>query len=273
VSAHVDDEKYVAKALGKSLSESDNDDPDIAEVRKRLLRNSLLHSAGDIGLDHSVDEDVENGHNHDHSVDEDIEKGHNHDSEIQKRNWSGYSIGGSEKGSESSPRNAPPSTQATGVLALPSDGGSSFWEALLPTILTAAIEKETASKAAISDDAQVESHDDESESDGRSPPTPEPLFAPSNGGSSFAESLRPSIFTTFASMAEAEENEEDEGDLIGVASIAEDEKDENETDRAGSASISDVEENSVDEDEENSDNEDEDNSDDGDEDNSDDEAD
>jgi hypothetical protein len=227
-SALADDEKYVAKALGKAMGESD-DDPDIAEVRKRLLGNALLRSAGDIGLDQSVDGDIENGHNH--------------DSESQKRNWSGYSIGGSEKGSESSQRNAP-KTQATGLLAS-SDGGSSFLEALLPTIFIAEIEKHREGKNT-NDQAQAEKDADEAEI---SPPTPEKirLFEPSDTGSSFAESLRPSIFTTFASMAEAEENEEDKGDLIGVASIAEDE--ENKEDEArliGVASIADDEENKED---------------------------
>jgi hypothetical protein len=223
-SALADDEKYVAKALGKVMGEND-DDPDIAEVRRRLLGSSLLRSAGDIGLDQSVDGDIENGHNT--------------DSEIQKRNWSGYSIGGSEKGSESSQRNAPKTQEK---LASP-DGGSSFLEALLPTIFIAEIEKQRESKGT-SDEARVEKHDDQAESDSPSPPTPERLFAPSDGGSTFAESLRPSIFTTFASMAEAEEIEEDEGDIIGVASIAEDEENkEDEVERVGLASIADDEEN------------------------------
>jgi hypothetical protein len=222
-----DDEKYVAKALGKSLGECD-DDPDIAEVRKRLLRSSLLSSAGDFGLDHSVDGDIEN------------------DSGSQKRNWSGYSIGGSEKGSESDQRNAP-TTEATGLLASP-DGGSSFLEALLPTIFIAEIEKHVKGKGT-SDQARVEKQDDQAESDSRGPPTPEKirLFAPSDGGSSFAESLRPSIFTTIASMAEDEENKKDEADQAGVASIAEDEENkEDEADQAGVASIAEDEENKED---------------------------
>jgi hypothetical protein len=189
-SEHPDDEKYVAKALGKSLGGEADDDPDIAAIRKRLLQSELLRSNSHIGLDQSFDAgDIENGHKH-------------NDIGSQGRNWSGYSIGGSEKGSESDQHNASTTTETTGLLTSP-DGGSSFLEALLPTIFIAAIEKqkETEDKGGTSDQARVEKHDVQAESD--CPPTPEKirLFAPSDGGSSFVESLRPSIFTTIASMA------------------------------------------------------------------------
>jgi hypothetical protein len=234
-SEHADDEKYVAKALGKAMGDSGTDDPDIAAIRKRLLRSELLRSAGDIstgdiGLDPSFDGDIEHG-------------GHKNDSESQGRNWSGYSIGGSEKGSPESHQRSAPTSEATALLTSPDDGGSSFLEALLPTIFMAEIEKQkqhTESMGTIGSDqaSTFEKHDDQVESDD-SPPTPEktPLFAPSDGGSSFVESLRPSIFTTIASMAEQEENMEDEADRAEVASIDEQEDNKDETDRAGAASI------------------------------------
>jgi hypothetical protein len=224
-SSLADDEKCVAKALGKSLGES-NDDPDVAEARKRLLRSSLLGSTDDFGPDQSVDGDIEHGHKS--------------GSGSQGRNWSGYSIGGSE----SDQRNAS-TTQATGLLLESPSGGSSFFEALLPTLFIAEIEKHREGKGTTgSDQARVEKHDDQAESDCLSPPTPEKirLFPPSDGGSSFAESLRPSIFTTIAAMAEDEENKKDEADRAGIASIAsidqdEENKEEEEADRAGVASI------------------------------------
>lgn len=228
-SALADDEKYVAKAIGKSLGES-GDDPDIAAVRKRLLGSSILRSAGDLGgLDQSVDGDIENGNNADSG---------------SQRNWSGYSIGGSEKGSESDQRNA----QTTPHAAAAPDGGSSFFEALLPTIFIAEIEKHREGKGA-SNQGQVENHDDQSEINSRSPPTPERIFAPSDGdgGSSFVESLRPSIFTTIASMYE-EEEKKNETDRAGIASIAEDEDNRwDEPDLIGVASIAEDEENKEDE--------------------------
>jgi hypothetical protein len=247
-----DDEKYVAKALGKAMGESEtDDDPDIAAIRERLLRSELLQSAGDIkGLDQSVDGDIEHGHKH--------------DSEGQGRNWSGYSIGGSEKassekGSPESHQRSAQTTEATGLLTSPDDGGSSFLEALLPTIFIAEIEKQkhTTESIGTSDQAStVENHDDEVVESDR-PPTPEkiPLFAPSDGGSSFVESLRPSIFTTIASMAEQEEintsmadQEENREDETGVASMAEDvDNKEDEVDRAGVASVAKDEENEEDE--------------------------
>jgi hypothetical protein len=210
-SEFADDEKYVAKALRNSLGNSDHD-PDVAEAKKRLLASTLFNDSVDYGPAECV-------------VVADVESGHKNDTGSQGRNWSGYSIGGPERGSESDHRDTL-TTEKTFLLA-PSDGGSSFVEALRPSLFTtiasvAEIEKRTEGKGAVNQ-ARVAEHDDQAESDHHrdSPMTERLLFEPPDIGSSFTEVLRPSIFTTIASIAEIEEHMLDEGTMTAFIAEAE----------------------------------------------------
>lgn len=126
-----DEERQVAKAVGKSLEEED-DDPAVAEAKKRLLASDLLRSEGDFDPDESTEGGGRSGANSQSispvvSQEGDVERGANGSG--SPRNWSGYSIGGA--GSDANP--VP--TERTGLLMSPANG-TSFMEALRPSIFT-----------------------------------------------------------------------------------------------------------------------------------------
>jgi len=156
-----DDERLVAKAVGKSLGEDgDDDDPAVAAAKKRLRANELLMSPGDLTSYENARGSHDSGDISPVESDEgDIEHGSNGNGR-QERSWSGYSI----MGGPASERNEVP-TESTGLLAS-TDRGTSFLEVLRPSIFTtvasiAEIERHTEGQATVEQDDTEQQEDEQ----------------------------------------------------------------------------------------------------------------